>query len=58
MEKRPARPRAAVVLAVLLVVLLGAAACGFGFLVWQQRTINKLQQDAASCAADIVKSMR
>ena len=47
MEKRPARPRAAVVLAVLLVVLLGAAACGFGFLVWQQRQIDRAVAEVA-----------
>ena len=47
MEKRPARPRAAVVLAVLLVVLLGAAASGFGFLVWQQRQIDRAVAEVA-----------
>ena len=47
MEKRPVRPRAAVVLAVLLVVLLGAAACGFGFLVWQQRQIDRAVAEVA-----------
>ena len=47
MEKRPARPRAAVVLAVLLVVLLGAAASGFGYLVWQQRQIDRAVAEGA-----------
>ncbi|MEI3230824.1 MAG: hypothetical protein V8S24_05980 [Gordonibacter pamelaeae] len=48
MEKRPARPRAAVVLAVLLVVLLGAAASGvLGFLVWQQRQIDRAVAEVA-----------
>ena len=47
MEKRPVRPRAAVVLAVLLVVLLGAAACGFDFLVWQQRQIDRAVAEVA-----------
>ena len=47
MEKRPARPRAAVVLAVLLVVLLGAAASGFGYLVWQQRQIDRAVAEVA-----------
>ena len=47
MEKRPVRPRAAVVLAVLLVVLLGAAASGFGFRVWQQRQIDRAVAEVA-----------
>ena len=47
MEKRSARPRAAVVLAVLLVVLLGAAASGFGYLVWQQRQIDRAVAEVA-----------
>ena len=47
MEKRPARPWAAVALAVLLVVLLGAAASGFGFLVWQQRQVDRAVAEVA-----------